>query len=144
MLAGVLALQFGFQAIRAPNLVSRCGFLLIVAGLGWMTWRFRLKRPGRIPHAGASAGTLIAFHRGELQRQRNSYLSMMISAGPMIIGMLVTMLGLQQLRPIGLARGVIPFGSLLGLWFVAAWFMQRRQARQLQRQLDELDEMEGR
>ena len=144
VLAGVLALRFGFMAFHAPNMVARCGYLLIIAGLGWMIWCISLQRPGRMPDAGASASTLIAFHRAELKRQKKPHLYLLIAGGPMIAGMLVVLLGLQQAHPIALARGVIPFLGLLALWFVAGWFLQRRQAGQIQRQIDELDEMEGR
>jgi hypothetical protein len=149
LLAGTLlivaeAVWFGFMALKALNFVALCGYLLVVAGLGWMFWRLGPQRPGRLPDTGASTGTLIAFHRQELQRQKRSYLSLLISAGPVLVGVLVTALGLYLSRPGAPVRGFALLLGLMGLWLILAWAIQRGRARQLQRQLDELDQIEGR
>jgi hypothetical protein len=138
ILIAVEAVAFAPAVWRAPNNVARAGGVIILVGLAWMAWRMRQRWPSRLPDAKASVGTLIDFHRAELERQRTNYAWLLISAGPMICGMLVMVYGLRLARPNAF---LVPFFSLLALWFAAAWLIQRRQARRTQEQLDEVDAM---
>jgi hypothetical protein len=143
VLVAIEALFFGVMAWRAPNNVARVGDVMVLAGLAWMIWRLQARLPGSLPAAGASAETLIDFHRAELQRQGRGYGDLMLIAGPMILGLLVLIYGMALTRPEAGLRNVGPILVLLGVWFVAAWFVQRRQARGLQDQIEELDRMRG-
>ena len=135
---------FGWYALKAPNALMRAGELLVLAGLAWMTWRMRLRRPGRLPNADASAQTLIAFHRTELQRQRSGYVWALVSAGPMIAGLLVMVAGMKMARPDAPNARFAPIFVLFAVWFVALGVMQRRGSRRIQRQIEDLDALTGR
>lgn len=137
------AVVFGWFALKAPNALARAGEILILAGLAWMVWRFWLRRPGRLPDADASAQTLLIFQRGELQRQKSSYIWLLLSAAPVIAGALITVAGLKIASHGALNASLTPIFALLGAWFVASWFIQRRGSRRLQRQIEDLDALSG-
>jgi len=143
MLIAFEAAVFGWLALKAPNALARTGELLVVAGLAWMIWRLRLRRPGHLPDVDASARTLLIFQRGELQRQKRSYIWMIVSAAPTIGGALVAVTGLKIARHGATNASLAPFFALLGIWFVACWFMQRRQSQRIQRQIKDLDGLAG-
>ena len=90
---------FGLQALRAQNEVLRTGWLIILAGIGWVTWRILSKRPGRLPPPETSAQALIDFHRAELEHQRTNFRWMIVTAAPMFLGMAVTLFGVRMARP---------------------------------------------
>ena len=66
---------------------------------------------------------------------------MLLSAGPMLVGLLILIYGMALSRPEAGLRNAGPLVVLLGVWFVAAWFVQRRQARKVQEQIDDLDRL---
>ena len=137
------AVVFGWFALKAPNALERAGEILILAGLAWMVWRFWLRRPGRLPDSDASVQTLLIFQRGELQRQKSSYIGLLISATPVIAGALITVASLKITRHGAPNASLAPVFALLGAWFVAGWFIQRRGSRRLQRQIEDLDALSG-
>jgi hypothetical protein len=143
VLVAVEASVFGMMAWRAPNDMVRLGDLLVLFGLAFLIWRARARWPSRLPDTQASVGSLLDFHRAELERQRTSYGGMILSVGPMIVGLLVIVYGLHVARPHAGPKNFAPFFVLMALWFVAAWFVQRRQARRLQGQIDEVDALRG-
>ncbi len=133
---GVEVIMFAWLALKARTPLAQAGDLLILAGLARMIWRIRLRRPGRLPDASASAGTLIAFHRAELERQRHSYVSLMVTSDPAIAGLLVTVFGQWEIRRSQPASWLATFFSLLAFWFITAWLVQRRRARRRHQQED--------
>jgi hypothetical protein len=135
------AVVFGLQAWRAPNEVARAGDLIVLAGLVWFTWRIMRRWPTRLPETQASAQALVAFHRVQLERQQTRYANMMITVAPMIVGLLVLVYGLRLQAPQAPLARFAPFFILLCAWFVAAWFIQRRQARRLREQIAEMDDL---
>jgi hypothetical protein len=143
MLIAFEAAVFGWLALKAPNALARTGELLVVAGLAWMIWRFQLRRPRSLPDAAASAQTLLIFQRRELERRKSNYIWMLVSAAPVIGGALVTTAGLKMARHGAPNASLAPFFALLGVWFVAGWFMQRRQSQHIQRQIEDLDGLAG-
>jgi hypothetical protein len=138
----VEAFAFGRFALTAKNDVMRAGELVVLVGLGWMAWRMwrRASADRRLPDAAATTQTLIAFHRAQLARRRVGYGWMMVTVAPLFVGIAVAAYGGWLLKRGPLAN-LVPIVALSALWFVAAWFMQRRQARKLQEQIDELDQM---
>jgi len=75
-------------------------------------------------------------------RRRARYGWLLVSAGPAIAGLLISTYGFQLALGLGLpAWWLASFFGLLAMWFLAPWLLQRRQARQLQEQIDDLDQM---
>jgi len=141
---GVAAIEvvvFVSYAWRAQNEILRTGWLIMLAGIGWMTWRIVGKRPARLPPPEASAATLIEFHRAELERQRTNFTWVTVSAAPIFVGMVVALVGMQKARPNMSLANVAPVAALAVAWWFAAVVMQRRQARRLAEQIAEMDEL---
>jgi hypothetical protein len=139
---GIIAVEavvFGWYALKAPNAIVRAGELLILMGLTWMVWRIWLRRPGRLPDVDASARTLVAFQRTELVRRTSSYTWMLVSAGPVVAGLMVMLAGLRTAHPAASDARLVTIFVLLGIWFVAGWFMQRRQSQRIRQQIEDLD-----
>jgi threonine/homoserine/homoserine lactone efflux protein len=139
----VEGLAFGRVALIAKNDVMRAGVLIVILGLAWMGWRMWRRPWGdrRLPDAAATTQTLIAFHRDQLARRRVSYGWMMITVAPVFVGVAVSFYGGWLLKRGPLLPHLGPLVALCGLWFIAAWFIQRRQSRRLQEQIDDLDQM---
>jgi len=140
-IAALEVVAFGVFAWRAPNDVARAGYLVILAGVAWMTWRIVGKRPGRLPPAAASATALIDFHRAELERQRTGFGWMTATAAPIFVGVLVATVGLRQARPDMSLANLAPLAVLVIAWWIAAFVIQRRQSKRLAERIAEMDEL---
>ncbi len=140
-IAAVEVVMFGSNAWRAPNEILRVGWLISLAGVGWLTWRIVSKRPGRLPPAEASAQALIGFHRAELERQRTSFTWMTVTAAPVFAGSFVVMLGFQKARPNMTLANIAPLLVLIVVWWFFAFVWQRRQSRRLAEQIAEMDDL---
>lgn len=140
-IAVVEVLIFGLYAWRAENGLLRAGYLIILAGVGWMTWRILGKRPGRLPPPEASTAVLIDFHRAELVRQQTGFVWMTLTVAPVFVGMAVTMLGMQKARPNMSLANAAPLLVAVIAWWFAAFVMQRRQAKRLAEQIAEMDQL---
>jgi len=140
-LVAIEAAFFGHLAWRAPNDGVRIGSLIMLFSLAWIVWRLRRRWPGRLPDTTASADALIDFHRLELSRQRYSYGDMLVTAGPTFAGAAVLLYGLHMARPQAGLEKFDRFFALMAVWLIAAWFIQRRQARRIQSQIDEMDDL---
>jgi hypothetical protein len=142
VLVVVEVLAFGRFALTAKNDVIRAGEVIVMLGLAWMAWRMWRRQFGqRLPDASASTQTLIAFHRAQLVRRRIGFGWMAVTAAPVFMGIAVSFYGGWLLNPAPLLPHLAPLLALSAAWFVAAWFIQRRQARRLQGQIDDLDEI---
>lgn len=142
-IAGFEVLLFGMYALRAPNNVLRAGWLIMLAGIGWMTWRIVSKWPSRLPPAEASAQALIEFHRSQLERQRTGFTWLTLTAAPIFVGAFVALVGMQMARPNMSVANAAPVLVLIAAWWFAATVLQRRQAKRLAEQIAEMDELAG-
>ncbi len=140
-IAALEIVVFGLYAWRAPNEILRAGWLITLAGVGWMIWRILGKWPGRLPPTEASVQALIAFHRAELERQRTSLGWMTVTAAPILVGGLVALVGMQKARPNTSVANAIPVIVLFGVWWFAAVVLRRRQARRIAEQIAEMDDL---
>lgn len=137
----VEALMFTPWLLKAPNGVMRNGWIIMLVGLAWMGWRMWRQRPSRLPDLGATTQTLIAFHRRELERRRTNYRSLMVTVAPLFAGMVLVVRGMQLARPHAPLANFAPIVVLAVVWFIWAGVLQRRQARRLQEQIDDLDRL---
>ena len=105
-----------------PGTMARVGLLVVLVGLGWMFARLSLLAPQRFPDAKASGGTILEYHRAELQRAHTTFGSQVVMAGPVLLGAAIFVVGVIIARP-RIAPQAAPFLVLIGLWFVGLWWM---------------------
>jgi len=143
--ASVVVLFFAWRMIGAGDALVRTGMALIIAGTCYVCWQLHVRGGSRsVPEdAGLSSG--IAFQRAQLVRQRDTLANVWRwYLGPLIPGLVLMVVAIGRANP-GHSRFIWLFiGIYLGV--VAAVFfaigrLNKRGARQLQRQIDELDEM---
>jgi len=130
---------FAWLAAYGPNTIYRLGSLIEITFVPWWIWRMRHRWPVATPGDRASAERLLVFHRDQIVRRRDSFLSVMILVAPIFIGMGVEVIGLWP----RVAAHWSPLLALMALWFVLLLFLLRRRHRKLQAQLDELDRLGG-
>jgi hypothetical protein len=63
----------------------------------------------------------------------------LIQEGPMLAGLAVLTVGLHLARPGSSLMRVLPIAVLAALWVAGAWWTQRRHAKRLQQQIEEVD-----
>jgi len=140
-LAALEALGLGAYAWRAPNDLMRTGYLIMLAGVGWMTWRIVSKWPSRLPPTEASVAALIEFHRAEIERQGSSRAWLVVTVTPVFVGMFVVLLGTHKARPNMNLVNIAPVLVLIVAWWFAAVVLQRRQAKRRAEQIAEMDDL---
>jgi hypothetical protein len=138
-LIAIEVVMFGRYALILPNVGARIGMLAVLVGLGWVTARFSVRWPGKFPGAVASGSTLLEFHRTELQRQQVTFASMMVTVGPLLLAIVLSMALAILNDPHRRWMNVVPVLVLMAIWLVAAWFLSRRAERLRREKLAELD-----
>jgi hypothetical protein len=134
----VVAWRFGFQNDR----VVQWGFALIVTWIviSLYSMRRRIRRRSE-PSPDALAAASMDYYRLQLQERRQHLRSLWLWHGPMFLACVV-FLGavLGRVWPIYQRMvNVLPFAALLVVWSVLNLWQRRRQARELERELEELD-----
>lgn len=132
---------FGAWAIKAKNEVIRAGMIVVVLGLTWLAWRVWRRQAHGLPSPGATTQTLIAFHRQQLERRRTNFSYLVVTAAPTFAGLFIAAYGMHLLKRGPPTWWYASFLGLCALWFVGGSLVQRRQARRLQQQIDDLDRM---
>lgn len=133
----VVIVLFGGFAVVAKDAMLRASGVAIVLGCALVMWlMWRRASAGAAP-ADAAAADLMAFHKGELARQRDMLAWVPVwYLGPLVPGMALFYWGIARLGPvkaslwIAMAVSVAVFAGVaaLNLWA----------ARGIQRQIDEL------
>ena len=138
--AALATAAFTFYIFKFPSPMIRAGSALIIAGMICIAIQiYKRASPGTLP-ADAPLTESIAFHRGELIRQRDLLRSVVWwYIGPIIPGLIVFFLGLAPLRG---ARSLISAVPLLCIFGLVVWANQRA-AERLDRQIAELDSLES-
>jgi hypothetical protein len=135
--AALVALVFMFYAWFFPHWLTRLGALLCVAGAGVTAWQLRRRASAR-PLPPDLAGSLLAFHRRELARQRVALQSVWRwHVGPLVPGLLLFLSG-RQIENGRWQPGVFVITAVV---LAGVLWINRRAARALQRQIDALDEL---
>lgn len=130
---------FGRYALILPGTAARVGMLAILVGLGWMIARFSLLAPQKFPDGTASGGSILEYHRSELQRSRETFGSLLVMVGPVLLGMVIFVVGATLTLPRRGFLNALPILALIVLWLVAAWWIVRRGEQKRQRKLAELE-----
>ena len=137
----IVVFAFGSYVFTAPNIFIKVGAALTVVGAMFTAWQLHRRGSARTPPA-SSAQDALAFHRAELERQRQASLSVpKWYLAPFLPGLAVTLIGQgQELegQPL-VAKLVVP--ALAAVVFVAIALHHRRISRRLQTAIDELDRL---
>jgi hypothetical protein len=138
-IAGVIVLvAFGFVAWTDSSSVVRIGAALIIVALLYVVHQMRTR--GRVQPMPASLGLMdcIAFHRNELERQRDLLQSIWSwYLLPFVPGMLVILIGRAIQRPERRAFVAVSAVGVAAAFFVVGW-INARVAKRIQRRIDEL------
>lgn len=123
--APVVALVFGFAIVW-----SLSGVYFLNRGM----WSAAM--PGD-----AALSTGIEFYRREVERQRAIYGRVLLwSFGPILLALAMFILFLAMVS--GIFPKGMPFLTLIVVWIAAAFVMRMRERRELQREIDELNDIE--
>lgn len=142
----------GLPVTNAPsenwerNTVSATGCVLTALGAAFIAYQLRRRAAASAPPAAELASTLLAFHRKELERQRDALRSVPIwYLGPLVPGLGLFFTGGAMLQAERGANAVLWAGFCFGFWALVfgliAW-LNLVAARELDRQVKELDAME--
>ncbi|RZJ13102.1 MAG: hypothetical protein EOP39_01915 [Rubrivivax sp.] len=135
--AVVITPVFLFYAWFFPHWLTKLGALMTVAGTGVLAWQLHRRASAR-PLPQALAGSLLAFHRGELVRQRDALRSVWLwYVAPIMPGMTVFLCG-RQIENGRWDPWPFAIAALLTVGVVA---LNRYAARRLQRDIDALDQL---
>ena len=136
----VVAWRLGF----AKDRVVQWGLALIVAWIVVSLYAMRRRIWGRHePEAGAAATASVDYYRRELQERRDHLRSLWLWHGPIFLACFVFLAAvLRRVWPVYQQMlNVLPFVVLLLIWSVLNLWQRRRQANELQRELDEVEQL---
>jgi hypothetical protein len=138
--AAVAIAAFVFYIFKFSSPIIRTGSALIIAGLICIVIQiYKRASPATLP-ADAPLTAAIAFHRGELVRQRDLLRSVAWwYIGPIVPGLVVFGAGITPRRGTGSLLNAAPLLCILGF---VIW-INRRAAQRLDRQIAELDNLES-
>jgi hypothetical protein len=135
---GIVLVAFGYVAWTDSSSVVRVGAALIVVALLYVVRQMRARGSVQPMPATLALTDCIAFHRNELERQRDLLQSIWSwYLLPFVPGMLVILIGRAIQRP---ERWAFVAASSLGIgaaFFVVGW-INARVAKKIQRRIDEL------
>jgi hypothetical protein len=124
-----------WQVWREPTLLERTGDLLTVAAFIYVMFRFRGRMSTKAMPAGLGLTSSVDFYRQQLARQRDVAATPREFLAPFVPGVGLSLLGRSLDRPPAQTAAVAAFGVAL---FLAVAWINRRTARKLQREIDEL------
>ena len=117
-------LQIGLLAVAAWILIS----------LYWFRDRIRRKAPAR----DALAATSLEYYRKELERRRDHLRNAWVWHGPLFLACMMFVVTVMRRTFFGHPRNVVPLVILLAVWTAFGVWRRRRQARELQREIDDI------
>jgi hypothetical protein len=141
--AGIVVVFFGFRFFQTPDPFIRAGMALIIAGMCYLTWQLHMRGSSRELPKEAGLSSFIDFQRCQLIRQRDMLTHIWSwYLGPLLPGMIVLLFGVghaaaDRVPHIWLLMAIY-LGVIVAVFGAIAWF-NKRAARSLQRQIDELD-----
>jgi hypothetical protein len=140
--AGAAVVPFlAFQVWHAQGWQRVPGLLLIAGTIFILAELYRRGRAGAVP-ADAGLSASLAYHRRELERQRDALRSVWLwYLLPMVPGLAAVLVAA------GMARGwnarLIPFGVLFAAVLIGVWRLNEWGARKLDRKIEEIRAMES-
>ena len=142
----VVAAVFGFYIWFFPDGFRRAGSGLVIVGTLYLVYQLRRRGSARKAPPDVDLAAYLRFYRTELERQRDLHHGIWSwYLAPLIPGLIVFGLGSvfvnpDHLRNAGVAAAVSATSAVLV--FVLIWKLNKRKARQLQREIDALNSVE--
>ncbi|MEZ5353176.1 MAG: hypothetical protein R2762_11115 [Bryobacteraceae bacterium] len=140
-LAGSLlfAAVIGWRFAETGEVLPWAGCVLIVLWVLISAYRFR-DQIIRLSRFEGLTVTGLEFYRSELERRRGHLRSAWIWYGPLLLACLTLLATLASRAPDPriLSRS-LPFVILLAVWVVYGYWLRRREANELQAEIDEID-----
>ena len=144
--SALIVVFFGWNMVHFPG-PMRAAAALLIAGVLYMVWQLHRRGSPRSMPADLAVHTGIAFHRRELERQRDLVRHVWSwYLGPMIPGMAAILVAALLNHPGGGPYGrlfLAVYAAAAALAFYLVGRLNLRAARKLQTQIDRLQEMEG-
>jgi hypothetical protein len=143
IIASVYAFGFKEFPLVRPTLNPLFGFALAWSLLGLYFLNRRMWSPVMPGDAAFSTG--LEFCRGEIERQRDILRRVLVwSFGPVLlaIGTFILALAMIGSRGRGMFTNALPFLIVVVVWILVYFVIRFRDQRQLQRELDELNEID--
>ena len=133
---GVVAWRLGPAHDRLEQVGLAAAILWVIVSLYWFRYRIR-RRPSR-PDAPAAPG--LEYYRAELERRRDHLKNEWLWHGPLFLACvtLVAILTGHVFSGYQPLRNILPLLVLLAVWTAFTVSRRRRQAKELQREIDEL------
>ena len=142
--AALVILFFGYRMMGTADQLVRAGMALIIAGTCYLTWQLHRKGSASQLPEEAGLSSFIDFQRRQLVRQRDMLTSIWSwYLGPLLPGLALMMVALGRSNPGHLKHMWLFITAYLGVILLVFWAiagLNKRAARRLQRQIDELDE----
>lgn len=137
---------FGFQFIRAGDLLARIGLGTVIASMFYIVWVLHSKGSARALPKDAGLASCVQFQRRELERQRDLVGSVWRwYLGPMIPGLAILIVAFGRANPSHLKHPSILIALeaiVFGATFLGIAKLNSRAARRLQKRIDELENLE--
>lgn len=131
---------FGAMSLRTPQAVPRISFALIIAGAIYVAWHIQKWGVPRVLPAELGRANCAGFYRDELERQCNLLRSIWKwYLGPLIPGMSLLVIYGIWVAPPRLRWFPITYALVAAAFFWLVGWLNQRAARQLERQIAELD-----
>ena len=91
----------------------------------------------------AALSTGLEFYRREIERRRYLFRRVLLwSFGPVILAIGTFILALAMIRGSKIFPNAMPFMTLVVIWIGAYFVIRMREQRELQREIDELNDIE--
>ena len=138
LFVGVVAWRFA----PAHDRLLELGFATVIAWVAISLYRFRHRiRQGDRSRPDTAAATGLEYYRKELERRRDHLRNAWLWHGPLFLACMILLAVLMGKAYQGFERlrSVLPLVVLLAVWTGFGLTRRLRQARELQREIDEID-----
>jgi hypothetical protein len=138
----VVAIVFAHLVLTLPGLATKAGCVLVILGASYALWQLHRRAAAALPPETGSLMDVVAFHRGELIRQRDALQSITRwYLAPLVPGFAVFLYGLHLHIPSSQAAIFAPL-AMAGVILVTFGLIRRLNrlaAQALQQSIDALD-----
>jgi hypothetical protein len=136
LFVGVMAWRFA----PAFDPLQEVGFAAVIAWAIISWYRFRRRIWGRRPsRPDAAATTCLEYYRKELERRRDHLRNAWLWHGPLLLACLILIGVFMRGKAFQPLRNVLPLVVLLAVWTGFGVWRRHHQAKELQREIDEID-----